>query len=386
MESPRPRVFVSSVIEGFGDYREAAREGIEAAGGEPVLVNEDFPSLPDSSRNACLDAVASSDVYLAIIGVRAGWEAPSGKLVVEEEFEEARRQDLPVLLFLAGGEREEEASRLASRLSDYVEGYFRVEVSSPEELRREVQEALGPVIDSLGQHPIDLGMVQELVSNPHDLNGQPSLRLVLAPARSEEVIDPVTLNEKDFEHKMYELAHGREVGLFDYEKTKESRTTADSLIISQRSSGRGRRGREDTRLEVRKDGILITDLSVAPSGSSTGGIGAGLVIVRDDLRQAARRAFAFGEAFYDDRDDYLRYQQFVYNASLANHQNRSIVEDLDSNQQSFSVPHRTQRGPIVAHDSPRSISRNTLRQPEDEIERTVTVIERRREEENPQSW
>lgn len=36
-----PRVFVSSVVEGFEDYREAAREGIEAAGGEPVLVNED---------------------------------------------------------------------------------------------------------------------------------------------------------------------------------------------------------------------------------------------------------------------------------------------------------------------------------------------------------
>lgn len=65
-----PRVFVSSVAEGFEDYREAAREGIEAAGGEPVLVNEDFPSVPASPRNACLDAVTSSDIYLAIIGER----------------------------------------------------------------------------------------------------------------------------------------------------------------------------------------------------------------------------------------------------------------------------------------------------------------------------
>jgi len=42
---PRSRVFVSSVIEGFAEYRQAARNGIEQAGGEGVLVNEDFRSF-----------------------------------------------------------------------------------------------------------------------------------------------------------------------------------------------------------------------------------------------------------------------------------------------------------------------------------------------------
>ena len=37
----RPAIFVSSVVEGFQEYRNAAREAIEAAGGKPVLVNED---------------------------------------------------------------------------------------------------------------------------------------------------------------------------------------------------------------------------------------------------------------------------------------------------------------------------------------------------------
>jgi Domain of unknown function (DUF4062) len=65
----RSRVFLSSVMDGFEEYRQAAREGIVAAGGEPVLA-EDFPSLPISSRTACLDGVASSDIYIAIIGGR----------------------------------------------------------------------------------------------------------------------------------------------------------------------------------------------------------------------------------------------------------------------------------------------------------------------------
>lgn len=82
-----PRVFVSSVVEDFTEFRKAAREAISAAGGEPVLVNEDFPSLAVSSRNACLDAVDSCDFLVSIVGERGGWTAPSGLLVIEEEYQ-----------------------------------------------------------------------------------------------------------------------------------------------------------------------------------------------------------------------------------------------------------------------------------------------------------
>jgi hypothetical protein len=91
---------VSSVVEGFGAYREVARTAINAAGGEPILVNEDFSSLHTSSRNACLDAVASSDIFVLLIGARGGWRTPSGRLVVEEELDEARRRRLPSLVFI----------------------------------------------------------------------------------------------------------------------------------------------------------------------------------------------------------------------------------------------------------------------------------------------
>jgi len=55
----KPRVFVSSVVEGFASYREAARVAIIGAGGKPVLVNEELMASDTSSRNACLDAVES---------------------------------------------------------------------------------------------------------------------------------------------------------------------------------------------------------------------------------------------------------------------------------------------------------------------------------------
>lgn len=129
-----PRVFVSSVVEGFEEVREAARTGIVAAGGEPVMVNEDLPSQHISSRNACLDGVSSADIMLCIIGARGGWRAPSGLLVVEEEVNHARSRKLPILLFLEECDRDDGARELERRLSDYIHGLFRRTFRTTEEL------------------------------------------------------------------------------------------------------------------------------------------------------------------------------------------------------------------------------------------------------------
>lgn len=371
------RVFVSSVVKGFESYREAARRGIEAAGGEPVLVNEDFPSLPDSSRNACLDAVASSDIYLAIIGERAGWKAPSGKLVVEEEFEEAQNRDLPVLLFLVDGDQEEEAERLARRLSDYVEGYFRVEVESPAELKGEIERALQRLIDNPTDEQPDMQRVRDPMSAPYDLGGQPSLRTVLVSEREEEVVDPMTLESEKFRHRVYRIAHALSVKLLRYTEPKSHSLTQDSLVITQRSLGRQGRGKENTRIEIGERGRIIVDASVTEPSQK--GMGAGMVIDASKIKGAAQRTFAFTEALYDGFDPHGRYHQFLHGAALANPGNRKIADEVNPQQQSFSMSYGAQSDHVIAFDAPRSISRNTLREPGDEIERLLTRIRRKRE-------
>jgi len=142
----RPHVFVSSVMDGFEKYRLAARQGIIAAGGIQVLV-EDFPSLPLSPRTARLDGVASCDIYIGIVGHRGGWTAPSGNLVVEEEYEEARRRKLRTLAFVQDVERDEGAARLVRLFSDYITGMFRQQLSSAGALRIAVEKALAPLME-----------------------------------------------------------------------------------------------------------------------------------------------------------------------------------------------------------------------------------------------
>ncbi len=102
----KPRVFVSSVMEGFELFRAAARSGITSGGSSPVLI-EDYPSIPTSPRNACLDVVDSCDAQALVIGSRGGWVAPSGKLVVEEELEEAVRKGLSIFVFIQETERDQ---------------------------------------------------------------------------------------------------------------------------------------------------------------------------------------------------------------------------------------------------------------------------------------
>ncbi len=65
------RVFVSSVTEGLRQERTALPGLMRALGMDPVLF-EDFTALPEPSRDVCLQAVESSDVYLLLLGEHDG--------------------------------------------------------------------------------------------------------------------------------------------------------------------------------------------------------------------------------------------------------------------------------------------------------------------------
>lgn len=373
----RPRVFVSSVVDGFEEYREAARQGIEAAGGEPVLVNEDFPAQPDSPRNACLDAVDSCDIYLAIIGERGGWTAPSGRLVVEEEYDRARGSNLRPLVFLKNVERDDDAEQLVHKMSDYVTGRFRVEFDSPEQLENEVQQALELIIDTHKSAQIDMVTVQQGVEEPYRFQNDASLRFALSPVRQEEVVDPVFLESEDFEDLIYGIAHHRDLRLLEYEKSKQRSFEGNAVVFSQRSTDRGR-GAEDTRIEIRESGLIVIDLNISARARTDDSTGmATMTVSLDEVRSLLEPCFLFSSALYDEIDEYERYHEFAYNVALVvGH--RAIEEQKDPNRRSVQVPMGRSRGEaFIAFDEPRTISRSDLKNPRDEIERVSTLLRRK---------
>jgi hypothetical protein len=257
----RPRVFVSSVINGFQEYRKADRNGILAAGGEPVLI-EDYPSLAVSPRSVCLDGVRSSDIHIVVVGSRGGWTAPSGKLVVEEEYEEARRCRLRVLAFVQKVECDEEAQRFVEKLSDYVDGVFRPTFTTPTELQAAVEKALMPIIQFHEKPKVELSMIEKKLKNPYRIYNETSLRFTLAPERVDELIDPVSLESPELKRQLLEIGHLLQVELFSYERPKTTQAGIDEIVILQSDEGRHRDCVDEVRLELTTGGLIVIDANV----------------------------------------------------------------------------------------------------------------------------
>ena len=373
----KARVFVSSVVDGFEVFRQAAREGIIAAGGEPVLVNEDFPSLTMSSRNACLDAVDSSDILLSIIGARGGWTTPSGKLVVEEEYERAVARKRPVLIFLQNTPRDDSASALARRLSDYVDGAHRSTFTTADDLRAEIERALAPLLVAHPRSNTVASPGRDRLAKPYIVQGTTMLRFMLTPERDEEVVDPVRLSSEGFRRRLLELGHSETVRLFSYERPKTATMVEDDLVIVQTEAD-GRHGEgEHVRVQVTESGELVIDANVTgrvARGDRFMGLGSN-VVATEDIENVLRLCFAFASAMYDEVDPYKRHQRFQLQVGLSGLDYRSIERNPQP-RSSFTMSMRDQ-GVIKAYADPRWVARGDLRNPADEIERAVVLLVRR---------
>lgn len=136
------KVFVSSVISDYEEYRGAARNAIQVLGEVPVMAEHDFGAKPMSPRDACLEGVRKSDVYIGLFGKRYGYQTDRGKSVTEEEFEEARCRSLHILVFEERIEKEKEQLEFLSKVKGFEEGYFIDNYYSVDELKDKIIRAL----------------------------------------------------------------------------------------------------------------------------------------------------------------------------------------------------------------------------------------------------
>ena len=376
-DSPRPVFFVSSVVDGFEEYREAARQGVEAAGGKALLVNEDLPSLATSSRNACLDGVESADCLLSIVGRRGGWTTPSGVLVVEEELEHARRRNIPVLAFLQKTTRDPEAERFARRLSDYIDGAFRITFDTPEELQEHVERAARGRISMGTRRTDEPDLSSSLRPEERAATDETLLRFVLVPAREGELVDPVRLASPEFEHELFGLGHAANVGLFNYRHAKSAEVVDDHLVIEQGEIRRRGEGHEFVRLTVAEMGSLVIDANV--TGRVVRGSHASLidymVLALEDVEGVLHACFRFANAFYEALDRHHRHETFFYNAGLRGLGDRT----LERNPQPRRSHGWSMRGNDVIEAFPRSrgLSQSAFSQPGREVAQVIATFERK---------
>lgn len=377
VSEPQARLFVSSVINGFELFRAAAADGVRDAGMEPVRLNEDFSSRPESSRNACLDAVASCDGLVLVLGATAGSKAPSGKSVVEEEYDYAVHRGMPIYAFLQDGPREPEAERFAARVSDYVLGFFRSRFTTPDDLRERVAEALrgAPPARAL---TVDNGGVDRLLAQKSEIHGQPSLRLVLSNGRTEEWLDPLTIGSSEFQDALINVGAASPNPLFSLRKEKDVRASSESLSIRQ-VDDRSRHGQSWlAALSIMARGQLIVEISVGPKAETDAdrAAGYGLVVQSSDLHDAARALFQASYKCLESIDKYVRYRHLVYNVALHGLGHAMIYDSKVDTSRGVGMRMSTSEV-IVAYDMPRPITRDALARPDAEIERCLLLLKER---------
>jgi hypothetical protein len=371
----KPRVMVSSVVTGFEAEREAARNGIEAGGADPLLVNEDFPAMGASPRNACLDAVDSSDAYLVILGERAGYRAPSGKPVVEEEYERAVARGLPVLAFVQDGvEREAEAAALERRVSEYVGGHFRSTFADTDELHDRVADAVREMVTQLRNPSMDPSVIGDALQDQPYEQQEAILRTAFAPARDEEVVDTVLIGRDAFHEELVGLATEKGVDLFSAWHGKGAQLRGDALTIRQEPGNSPPRRYASIRLTP--NGLLVVESNVTGREASESGVGlSGLQILEGDVIQVLRQHFSFARRFYDHVDRYQRQHAVHYNCALHGAAYRTLAREAATG----GAVRMSMRGdgPMLVHPQPRQIGRAALSAPEPEVERTLELLSRR---------
>ncbi len=380
MNLPKPRVFVSSVIDGFEEYRDAARRGIVEAGAEPVLV-EDLPAQDETPRNVCLDGVASCDVVVVIVGSRAGWRTPSGQFAMVEEAEFARRRGIPLMVFLEDTGRDEEAEQIVSELEDYVDGRFRKKFSGCDELSALVRDCVSPLCSSLKTRPRDPAQFEVLSSEEPEDTGETTLRVVVAPERDEEVIDPAQLQSKAFSRTVLEAGHRDDVDFFSYRNPHEVELENDWLVIRELASGDGAARGEVATIRIQGDGTLVLETRVtgrdwdddSPSDADLDSF----VISEESLETELLRCFAFLTAVIENIDPFGRQRGFHYQPVLLNAGNRTFEKEPQP-RSSYEVNLRGPKGTLLPIlDSPRLISRESFGHPGEEVSRLLAETTRK---------
>jgi hypothetical protein len=102
-ERPLAKIYVSSTYSDLHEYREQVYRALRQLGHD-VVAMEDYVAADQRPLERCLADVASSDLYVAIVGYRYGYvpehDNPDGRSITELEYRRAEVLGHPRLIFL----------------------------------------------------------------------------------------------------------------------------------------------------------------------------------------------------------------------------------------------------------------------------------------------
>lgn len=193
------KVFISSLIQGWAELRDAAGSGV-ATLGHSVVRAEDFGASPDSPQSACLAGVRASDAVILILGARYGHVQASGLSATHEEYREAR-DTRPVIVFIEQGvEPEPQQAAFIREVQGWEHGHFTAEFGDADDLRNKVIRGLHDYVLATESAPLDeaelIDRAKALVPNSRHVAGT-ELTLAVAGGPRRAVLRPAELESNE---------------------------------------------------------------------------------------------------------------------------------------------------------------------------------------------
>ena len=132
-----------------------------------------------------------------LLGERYGFVGPSGLSATEEEYDEARKNHMPILVFRQDGEPEPEQQEFINKVEGYVDGHWRKVFRNSTTLTKLVRDgvraaSLSGARRHQEQAKTRIGAL--LSRRPPEISGTVWLQIIWASLRDEEVIDPLKLD------------------------------------------------------------------------------------------------------------------------------------------------------------------------------------------------
>ena len=377
--APAPRIFLSSVIDGYNAFRNAAATGI--TGAQCLVVrSEDFPAASTSPRTACLDAVRSADGIVLLLGANFGYETPSGRSVTGEEYEEAKRCHKRIWVFVEDGVVcEPRQAEFVRRVQGYIGGHWRKTFSGSDELANLVTCAIRDAHMSVSPSDTTADRISAaLEKRPRRAGGIVWLHGVWATARDEEVIDPLHFSDRTFQRNVQRVAH--EAELFSYEQGSELTVGPSSLRVHEGKPERWSDARDLLVVDLTTDGVVSIASNVT-GVESRRHVSDTLVDMYYILTAVVARrlaaAWRFVSAWWSHVDPYDRHDPLEYAVALHDVGARYLEKRSTMRGSGLTVPETCPTNPVLAFDRPRRIARAGLRHASGEIDRVVTLLQRR---------
>ena len=354
------RIFISSLMRGFADERNAAKEAITRLRQQPVMA-EDFGAQPVSSQTACLEGVRNSDIYVGIYAERYGYVAPtSGLAATEEEFQEARRRGMPILCFEKKGAKEPQQETFLNKIKAYETGYAFAFFDSAADLKMQIVQALHDVIGNPGVSMLDPTSATAALDR-HQWGSHRAdqyatwFGAVLVPARQGEVFfDVLDFGRKDVRDRLLQPALLGGDALFKLEHGVIPSEKGNALLFSQEVNRQ-----RVAKLEIHTDGALVYGSSLR---SDSGGFSLGQnYIINEDVVEERLIAFiGYADKHYKSLGRGQLIASIYFGGSLTGLEHKTFGKLPAYPLNSFSVPMHRMADPLRIPPTPLQIARAEL--------------------------